>query len=168
MSKRKKPKKLPPPPPFGLEEISEEAFDEVFEEQLQELSKDLERAHIWGIAGGGLVRIETDAMLHVLQCQLAPELLEKKDRELIEDLVVSAINDAADKARAFTVSHLSLLWEAEDEDDDEDDEDEDIDPKIFLSQNKDLLEALGEPFITFFANLLSELSEEDPKPKRKK
>ncbi len=157
MSKRKKPKKPPPPPSFGLEMPNEE-----FEEQLQELSEDLERTHIWGIAGGGLVRIETDAMLHVLQCQLAPELFEKKNRELIEDLVVSAINDAAEKARAFTISHFPILGEPEDEDD------EDIDPMTFLSQNKDILEALGEPFVTFFTDLLSELSEEDSKSKRKK
>ena len=52
-----------------------------------------------GAAGGGLVQVEVNGLGEVLRLTLDPSLVEKKDRELIEDLVPAAVNQAVAKAR---------------------------------------------------------------------
>lgn len=161
-SKSKKCNSAANPPPVDLDAPNQE-----LEEQLLEVGAQLEGVRIWGHAGGGLVKIEMDGMMHVLQCQLDPELLEKKDRELIEDLLTSAFNDAADKVRQYAFTFLPFTLA-----DEEDIEDADaFEAAKMLAQDKDFMEQLGDPFVASFIEMVAGLKDEQdekPPPKRKK
>jgi DNA-binding YbaB/EbfC family protein len=52
-----------------------------------------------GTAGGGLVELEVNGLEEVIRCKIDPSLLSGGDRELLEDLVCAAANQAIDKAK---------------------------------------------------------------------
>lgn len=67
--------------------------------RMEQVAEDLKRQKVTGSAGGGMVEVEINGAHEMLRCQLDPRLMEQGDRELIEDLVVAATNQAMSKAR---------------------------------------------------------------------
>lgn len=70
-------------------------------QRLEKVSERLKRYRAEGAAGGGMVRVECDGMGNLVRCQIDPSLLCEENRELLEDLVVAAANEAMEKARAY-------------------------------------------------------------------
>jgi len=62
--------------------------------KMQELNEELKKRRVTGTAGGGMVEIEANGLLEAIRCQIDPQLIAQGDRELIEDLVVVAMNQA--------------------------------------------------------------------------
>ncbi len=171
MSKKKRSRKksAQPAPPLR---VDLEGFSEDLADQLIELQHQLEGKRVWGHAGGGLVKIEMDGMMQVLRCQLAPALLDKKDRELIEDLLVSAFNDAAEKAREQVIAALLFIWADQGELEGLDEQDLIEMAKAILhdKDSRGRLEATVIPSIPSLVEIWAALQdqqedEEDPPPK---
>jgi len=47
-----------------------------------------------GTAGGGLVKVEVKGSKDIVSISINPEILNPEDKEMIEDTIVAAINDA--------------------------------------------------------------------------
>ncbi len=69
--------------------------------RMQQMSEELKRRRVLGSAGGGMVEIEINGVFEVLRCRIDEQLAAQGDRELIEDLVAAAINQAVAKARTL-------------------------------------------------------------------
>lgn len=74
---------------------------------LQEMQRQMERIQaelgetiITGTAGNGLVTVQMTALKEMRGVAIKPEAIDPDDRELLEDLVVAAVNDAMTKADA--------------------------------------------------------------------
>jgi len=67
--------------------------------QMQNLTEQLKDRRATGTAGGGMVEIEVNGLLEVLRCRIDPQLVTQGDRELIEDLVAAAMNQAVGKGK---------------------------------------------------------------------
>ncbi len=67
--------------------------------KMQALAEELKQTRVVGTAGGGLVEVEVNGAQEVLRTTLDPELVARQDRELLEDLITTAVNQALDKAR---------------------------------------------------------------------
>ena len=67
--------------------------------RMKEMNGQLSAMRAVGNAGGGLVEVEVNGLGEMMRISIDPGLLEKKDRELIEDLVPAATNAALQKAR---------------------------------------------------------------------
>lgn len=67
--------------------------------KMQELNDKLKTVRATGSAGGGLVSAEVNGLGEVLRVSIDPSLMEKGDRELIEDLIPAAITQAQAKAK---------------------------------------------------------------------
>ena len=48
-------------------------------------------------AGGGMVRVEMDGQKQVRTIKIDPEVVSKDDVEMLQDLIVAAVNEAARK-----------------------------------------------------------------------
>jgi nucleoid-associated protein EbfC len=59
-----------------------------------------------GRAGGGMVTAVVNGRLEVLRVHVDPSLLEAPDREMLQDLVVAAVNDALRAARALIAEEM--------------------------------------------------------------
>ena len=67
--------------------------------RMKEMNGQLSAIRAVGNAGGGLVEVEVNGLGEMVRVSIDPTLLEKKDRELIEDLVPAATNAALAKAK---------------------------------------------------------------------
>jgi DNA-binding YbaB/EbfC family protein len=78
--------------------------------RLEQVRARLAQERVQGTAGGGMVVVEANAQQEILSCRIAPELEEQKDRELIEDLVVAATNQALEQARRTAQEEMGKVF----------------------------------------------------------
>ena len=67
--------------------------------QMGQLTEEMRRRRVTGSAGGGMVEIEINGLMEVLGCKIDPQLFAQNDRELLEDLVTAAVNQAIGKGK---------------------------------------------------------------------
>ena len=77
--------------------------------RMGELKERLGRLTVVGAAGGGLVTVEMNGHQEVLGCRIDASLLRPEDREMVEDLVVSATNEALRKVKEAAAEEFSQL-----------------------------------------------------------
>ncbi len=69
-----------------------------FQQDLIEAMEELQGAEITGSAGGGVVKVRMTGDGKVLDTEIAPEVVNAEDIELLQDLVCAAFRDALGKA----------------------------------------------------------------------
>lgn len=68
--------------------------------EAQRVKEELKQLTVEGSAGGGMVKVRMNGVLEVLECKLEPQLWAERDAEMVEDLIVAAMNQALVKARS--------------------------------------------------------------------
>jgi DNA-binding YbaB/EbfC family protein len=68
-------------------------------EEAERLKQRLEQVVVEGDAGAGQVKVRVNGRMAVLSCSLSPDALTLNDREMLEDLIKAATNQALEKAR---------------------------------------------------------------------
>lgn len=68
-------------------------------EEAERMQQRLEQLVVEGDAGAGMVKVRVNGRMIVVGCTISPETLALNDREMLEDLVQAATNQALDKAR---------------------------------------------------------------------
>ena len=70
-------------------------------QQMQEqLQQRLERLTVEASAGGGMVSVKMNGQKKLLEVRIEPAVLESADREMLQDLVLAAVNDAGRRVDA--------------------------------------------------------------------
>jgi DNA-binding YbaB/EbfC family protein len=77
--------------------------------KLEGISTELKSRRTTGSAGGGMVEVEVNGLQEVLGCKIDPKLMREEDRELLEDLLVGATNEALAKARQLHAEAMQSL-----------------------------------------------------------
>lgn len=76
-------------------------------EELTKAQQRLGQITAEGDAGGGMVKVRVNGRLEVLSCSLSEEALRLNDREMLEDLIRAATNQAVAKARQLAAEEMS-------------------------------------------------------------
>jgi DNA-binding YbaB/EbfC family protein len=76
-------------------------------EEMEKLQQRLGQITAEGDAGAGMVRIRVNGRMEMVGCQITEEALKLNDRELLEDLIKSATNQALEKARQLVAEETS-------------------------------------------------------------
>ena len=67
-------------------------------QQLQErMQKEMSSIRVEGAAGGGMVTVVVNGHKHVQSIKIEPDAVSKEDVEMLQDLIVAAVNDALRK-----------------------------------------------------------------------
>jgi DNA-binding YbaB/EbfC family protein len=66
--------------------------------ELMKAQEGLEKVEVEGLSGGGLVKIRASAKGRILAVEIDESLLAPSEKQMVEDLVAAAINDARTKA----------------------------------------------------------------------
>jgi nucleoid-associated protein EbfC len=77
--------------------------------KLQQTTEELKKQRAQGSSGGGLVTVEVNGVGEVLRCQIDPSLVTSGDREMIEDLLPSAVNQALAKAKQLHADAMKSM-----------------------------------------------------------
>ncbi|RMG96532.1 MAG: YbaB/EbfC family nucleoid-associated protein [Deltaproteobacteria bacterium] len=68
--------------------------------QMEYIQKGLAERTVEGSAGAGMVKVTATGTGRIQKIEIDPQVL-SEDREMIEDLVTAAVNQALDKSRAL-------------------------------------------------------------------
>lgn len=66
--------------------------------EIAKAQQQLDRVEVEGVSGGGLVKVVASAKGRIVRLEIDPSLLAPDSKEMTEDLVVAAFNDARAKA----------------------------------------------------------------------
>jgi DNA-binding YbaB/EbfC family protein len=78
-------------------------------EETERMQQRLEQLVVEGDAGAGMVKVRINGRMNVLGCTISPDALALNDREMLEDLIKAATNQALDKARQALSEETSKL-----------------------------------------------------------
>jgi DNA-binding YbaB/EbfC family protein len=76
---------------------------------LQKMQEDLQHKVVNGSSGGGMVAVEADGRGQIKKIKIDPSLAGQSDVEMLEDLIVVAVNDAQKKATELAQEEMSKL-----------------------------------------------------------
>lgn len=76
------------------------------QQQLTDAQGKLDQIEVEGAAGGGMVKVRASAKGRIIGVSVDPSLLNPNDKEMLEDLIAAAFNDA--RAKADTVSNQEM------------------------------------------------------------
>ncbi len=77
--------------------------------KMQAIGEELKTKRATGAAGGGLVEVDVNGLSEVLAVRIDPSLVEKGDREMIEDLLPAAFNAAQQKAKQLHAEAMESM-----------------------------------------------------------
>ncbi|MDA0832741.1 MAG: YbaB/EbfC family nucleoid-associated protein [Planctomycetota bacterium] len=77
--------------------------------RMADVQENLGQMKLHGEAGGGMVNVEVSGLMKVLRCQIDPVLMQANDQEMLEDLLVAAVNQALEKARETSAEEMAKL-----------------------------------------------------------
>jgi DNA-binding YbaB/EbfC family protein len=77
--------------------------------ELQRAQEALDTIEVEGISGGGLVKIRATAKGEIRSVEIDESLLSPGEKQMVEDLVAAAINDARAKAEAAAQQEMTKM-----------------------------------------------------------
>lgn len=77
--------------------------------RLQQMQEELQHKVVSGSAGGGLVSVEADGRGQIKRIRIDPSLAGQSDSEMLEDLIVVAVNDAQKKATELAQEEMAKV-----------------------------------------------------------
>lgn len=90
-------------------------FDEIMkmaqnaQAELMKTQEGLDKIEVEGVSGGGLVRIRASAKGRIIAVEIDESLLAPSEKEVVEDLIAAAINDARSKADQAAQGEMSKM-----------------------------------------------------------
>ena len=71
---------------------------QVIQKKMKELQEEIAKKEFEGKSGGGLILVTMSGNGEMQKISIDPSLLKPEDREILEDLIIAAYNDAKAKA----------------------------------------------------------------------
>ncbi|HYV38830.1 MAG TPA: YbaB/EbfC family nucleoid-associated protein [Gemmataceae bacterium] len=78
-------------------------------EEMDKLQGSIARITAEGDAGGGMVKVKVNGHMEVLRCEISDELMKMNDREMLEELIAGAVNQAIKKAKQTVAEETSKM-----------------------------------------------------------
>lgn len=82
---------------------------QMLQAQMAQAQDKLHELEVEGVSGGGLVRITLTGKGEAKRVNLDPSFLVASEKEILEDLLVAAINDGRTKVEEMTASEMGKI-----------------------------------------------------------
>jgi len=82
---------------------------QTLQSKLTELQAEAEHKTVEASAGGGMVTAVVNGKLQLVKIHIEPQVAEGGDREMLEDLVVAAVNEAIRKAQQMMAEAMTRV-----------------------------------------------------------
>ncbi len=79
------------------------------QEKMARIQEDLANRTVEASAGGGMVTVVVNGRQEVLKVTIDPQVVDPEDIEMLQDLVVAAVNDGLRKAQEMAASEMGKL-----------------------------------------------------------
>jgi len=82
---------------------------ETIQKQMGEAQAKLDDIEVEGSAGGGLVKVRATARGRILGVAIDDSLMKPEEKQMVEDLVTAAFNDARDRADRVSAEEMNKI-----------------------------------------------------------
>ena len=79
------------------------------QEKFQKLQEEMETKTVEAQSGGGMVTCVVNGKQDLLSLKISDEVWEERDKEMIEDLIVAAINEGLTKSKDMWKDEMSKI-----------------------------------------------------------
>jgi DNA-binding YbaB/EbfC family protein len=79
------------------------------QQEMEKIQEELANKTVEGSAGGGMVKVTANGKQEILEIKIDPEVVNKDDVEMLQDLIVAAVNQAKEKAQELANEEMSRL-----------------------------------------------------------
>ncbi len=107
MSRRGDPRRAPQMP--HTNPSSQQNLLQTFQKQMQETQAALENETLEVSAGGGAVTVTITGQQRIQAIKISPDVLSAGDVEMLQDLVVVAVNEAIEKSQQLAAGRMGEL-----------------------------------------------------------
>lgn len=77
--------------------------------RMQKIQEELGETVVEGTAGGGMVTVQVTGLKQVHGIKIAPEAVDPDDVEMLEDMILAAVQDAMNNAEELSADKMSEL-----------------------------------------------------------
>lgn len=91
----------------GMKDLMKQA--QKMQEDLAKAQEELSNKIVEASSGGGMVTVEMNGKYEVKKLKIDPEAVDPDDVEMLEDLIIAALNEAKEKISSQTESEMSKL-----------------------------------------------------------
>ena len=79
------------------------------QEEMQKVQESLAGIMVEASSGGGMVKVQCNCKLELQSVSIEPEVVDADEKEMLEDLVVAAVNQAIQKAQARATEEMQKV-----------------------------------------------------------
>ena len=79
------------------------------QDQITELQEDIEARDFSAVVGGGAVEVVVTGKKTIKSLNIKPEVVDPEDIEMLQDLIISAVNEAVNTVEATTEAEMSKI-----------------------------------------------------------
>jgi len=77
--------------------------------KIAKIQEELGEKTVEASSGGGMVSVVANGRQEIVSLKIEPEVIDPEDQEMLQDLVLAAVNDALNKARAMMNEEMGKL-----------------------------------------------------------
>jgi nucleoid-associated protein EbfC len=92
---------------FDMNSLLQQAAQ--MQEQMQKAQEELASETVEATAGGGMVRVTANGAGEIREIKIDPKAVDPEDPELLEDMVLAAVNEALRSAKSLAEAKLGGL-----------------------------------------------------------
>jgi len=79
------------------------------QKQMMEVQQELANRTVEASVGGGVVTVVANGQQNILSIRIDPEVVDPNDVEMLQDLILAAVNEAQRKAQELMTTEMSKL-----------------------------------------------------------
>jgi DNA-binding YbaB/EbfC family protein len=79
------------------------------QEKIAQMQVELETKTVEASAGGGMVAVVVNGKFEILSLKVDKEVVNPEDVEMLQDLIIAAVNEGVRKAQEMTASEMSKI-----------------------------------------------------------